>query len=223
MPTANYLQARLLRLAAVRREHDAWWPNQYGSLANPAAHRYGTGAEICAEVPEAHAIFVATSTGGTAAGIAQAVRDRKSATRVIPVDVPGSHALVAGCGQRLLPGVGSPNESKFVEAAERERTMIVADAYGIAASRELAEQTGLSVGGSGGLAFVAALRWLAKQPPSVVVVVCADAKSSYDFSDVALAQRNIILPPLTQLVDDFFLGGRNCQPRGSSRASAELD
>jgi N-(2-amino-2-carboxyethyl)-L-glutamate synthase len=219
-PDANggYLRARQLRLAALRRERGAWWPNQYQSPANPAAHRHGTGAEICAAVPEADAIFVATSTGGTIGGIAQAVLDADCAALVVPVDVPGSHALATGHGKRLLPGVGSPDASIFVEAAERDHALFIPDEYGIAASRDLADQTGVSVGGSSGLAFVAALRWLIDRPPSVVVVVCADAASNYDFSDSAMLRRGIDLPSLADFVDDYCIAEANASSRRRGRA-----
>jgi cysteine synthase len=214
----NYLPARLARVAELQREYNAWWPNQYGSPANPEAHYHGTGAEICTALPEADAIFVPTSTGGTAAGIAQRVRAASLPTQVIPVDVPGSRALVDGRGRRLLPGVGSARRSEFVEPTELRRAMIVADERGIAASLALAEQTGTSIGGSSGVALVAALEWLADRRPSTVVVVCADAASNYDFSAATLARDGVVLPSLAGLVDDFYIPG----PRGTLPLSAPL-
>ncbi|HEU0250430.1 MAG TPA: pyridoxal-phosphate dependent enzyme [Solirubrobacteraceae bacterium] len=204
----GYLLARLERVQDLLGEDDnRIWTNQYGSPANPDAHYYGTGMEIVVGAPEADAIMVPCSTGGTAAGIAARVRASGVPARVVPVDIPGSHALRDGHGRRLLTGIGSAQCSVFVRAQERDRALIVSDELAIAACRTLEEQTALSVGGSSGAALIAALRWLDGRPPGqTVVVVCPDGGGAYDFGDAALARLGLShLPSLSELLDDLYL------------------
>lgn len=205
-PVGGYLQARLDRVRELVREiPDAYWPNQYESQANPEAHFHGIGPEICTEAPEAHAIFVPCSTGGTVAGIAARVRAAQLPAVVIPVDVPGSSALRPGTGRRLLTGIGSGLPTRFVHAVEQSRSAIVQDVDAIAACRAVEAETGISIGGSSGAAFVAAVTWLAKQQSAqTAVVVCPDSGAIYDFSDGALRSKGVrSLPDLAGLVDSI--------------------
>lgn len=204
----GYLLARLKRVdELVREDPNRWWTNQYGSPANPDAHYYGTGMEIVLAIPEADAIMVPCSTGGTAAGIAARVRAAGVRTKVIPVDIPGSHAVRQGDGRRVLTGIGSAQSSVFVRPEEREYALIVEDELAIAACRTIESQIGISVGGSSGAAFVAALRWLnGRRAGRTVTVVCPDSGAAYDFSDPALARMGITqLPSLASLLEDIYV------------------
>lgn len=216
----GYLLARLQRVRELLAEDGSRvWTNQYGSPANPDAHYYGTGMEIVLGAPEADAIMVPCSTGGTAGGIAARVLASGAPAQVIPVDIPGSHALREGHGRRLLTGIGSAQCSVFVRADERERASIVPDELAVAACRTLERETAISVGGSSGAALVAALRWLDGRPQRrTVVVVCPDGGGAYDFRDRALASKGMLpLPDLADLVDDIYLPRANHIYRTFSR------
>jgi N-(2-amino-2-carboxyethyl)-L-glutamate synthase len=205
----GYLLARLARVREIRaQDRDCYWTNQYGSSTNPDAHYYGTGLEIVLAAPHADAIMVPCSTGGTVAGIAARVRAAGLNTEVVPVDIPGSHAVQHGVGRRYLSGIGSARASAFVHADERARTMIVEDAMAIATCRAFERDAGISVGGSSGAAILAALRWLqGRRSGRHVVVVCPDGGASYDFSDAGLARIGIDqIPSLAAFLDDFSLG-----------------
>jgi cysteine synthase len=200
----GFLEARLERVQALLTEiPGALWLDQYHSPSNPEIHFHTTGLEIVAAVPEADAVFVACSTGGTAAGIGARVRAAGIGAEVIPVDVPGSHALCDGCGARFLTGIGASRPSSFLGAEERGRALIVPDLEAIAACRALEAEAGVSVGGSSGAAFVGALQWLQDRPAGqTVVVLCADGGDNYDFSDDALAGHGVErLPSLAPLLE----------------------
>jgi cysteine synthase len=199
----SFLEARLDRVHELVEENPgSVWLNQYASPSNPEIHFHTTGQEIVRQVPHADAILVACSTGGTAAGIGARVRAAGIGAEVVPVDVPGSHALKEGCGARLLTGIGASRPSQFLGPEERARAQIVDDLDAIAACRAL-DAEGISVGGSSGAAFVGALQWLqGRTRPQTVVVLCADGGDNYDFSDAALARQGVSdLPSLTHLVE----------------------
>ncbi len=200
----SFLEKRLERVCELLEEiPGAAWLNQYASPSNPEVHFHTTGLEIVREAPEANAIFVACSTGGTAAGIAARVRAAGVKAEVVPVDVPGSHAVLRGCGPRLLTGIGASRPSKFLHPDERARAQIVSDLEAIAACRILEAEADVSIGGSSGAAFVGALQWLqGRSQPQTVVVLCADGGDNYDFSDAALVRQGIgPLPSLGHLLE----------------------
>jgi cysteine synthase A len=202
----GYLEARIARVEELLELNpESVWPNQYRSASNPAIHYWQTGPEIVAAAPEADAIFVACSTGGTAAGIADRVRAAGVGAVVVPVDVPGSHALCPGEGTRLLTGIGSALRSRFIGPEERARACFVDDAEAIAACRLLESEVGIGVGGSSGAGFVGALQWLGRQAAAkTVVVLCADGAENYDFGNRALRELGITrLPRLEHLLDDL--------------------
>jgi cysteine synthase len=202
----GYLEARIARVKELLELiPGSVWPNQYRSASNPAIHYWQTGPEIVSAAPEADAIFVACSTGGTAAGIAERVRAAGVRALVVPVDVPGSHALCPGEGTRVLTGIGSALRSRFIGPEERARACFVDDLEAIAACRLLEAQVGIGVGGSSGAGFVGALRWLGSQAsPKTVVVLCADGAQNYDFSERGLRGLGIAcLPELDPLLDDL--------------------
>jgi cysteine synthase A len=216
----GYLLARLARVRRMLAEDpESYWTNQYGSPANPEAHYYGTGLEIVLASPDADAIMVPCSTGGTVAGIAARVRASGLNIQVIPVDIPGSYALRAGCGDRYLTGIGSARSSSFLSAEDRRGALIVEDGFAIAACRALERQAGISVGGSSGAAVVAALRWLVGRPSGRrVVVVCPDGGAGYDFSDAGIRRLGIeCLPPLPLALDDTDLAVARTRPLTSAK------
>lgn len=193
--TGGYLSARLKRVQELLDEIDgSAWTNQYTSPANPEAHYYGTGLEIVRSVPTAGAVFVACSTGGTYAGVRARVRASGLPIKVIPVDVPGSAALHEAAGKRLLTGIGSSVPSAFVSPADAQTAHFVDDLDAIAACRAL-DALGISVGGSSGAAFCAAVDWFEGHAEAdTAVVICPDAGAGYDFSDAWLHAQGVTDP-----------------------------
>ncbi len=195
--TGGYL---LTRLDAVRRmvlEDGLIWPNQYGNPANPAIHYHQTAPEIRAQRPDVDAVFLATSTGGTLAGIGRYFKALRRNVRVVAVDVPGS--LVFGTVQapRLLNGVGSSCASQFLGPADYDDVVIVSDRDAIAACHAVYGSVGIGLGGSAGAVVTACARYLAEHPDvRRAVCVCADGRSHY----------------LNSIYDDAWLGGHGFDP-----------
>ncbi|MFD4317068.1 cysteine synthase family protein [Streptomyces sp. NPDC058548] len=176
------------RLQAVREivaaGSDAVWTNQYESPANPGVHEWQTAAELMKAAPDGRfdAVAVAVSTGGTLAGIAQFFRDHAPDTRVVAVDAVGSSALGGTPADRpfKLMGFGSGQVSGFVEPHHVDHVVRLTDQAAAAACALVARRTGISLGGSGGAAVLAAVsRALLDPSLREIACVCPDSGEKY--------------------------------------------
>ncbi len=184
IPDANggYLLSRLehVRERCRRNEHYVW-PDQYSNYANPLIHYTTTGPEIFQQMQgKVDAVFVATSTGGTLAGIGHFFREASPRTRVIAIDAYGSVIFGTAPGPRKLTGIGSSRTSSFLQPSLYDAFIQVGDEDAFMYCRALATATGIKVGGSSGAALAACVQYLHTQPDiDNVVCICADSGENY--------------------------------------------
>ncbi len=152
-------------------EERGWWlADQFDNPANWQAHHDTTGAELLAQVEGPIGAFVAgVGTGGTLTGVGRRLKAHDPRVRVVLADPVGSALAdwvetgrlgadgayaVEGIGGGSVPGNLLPG---VADAAER-----VSDAEAFAMVKRLVREEGLLVGGSAGVAVVAALRVAAR-------------------------------------------------------------
>ncbi|MDX6720813.1 MAG: N-(2-amino-2-carboxyethyl)-L-glutamate synthase [Solirubrobacteraceae bacterium] len=178
--TGGYLLTRLRVVREmVRQNHDVW-PNQYGNPANPTVHYQQTGPELRRQQPEVDAVFVATSTGGTLAGIGRYFKAVRPQVHVVGVDVPGSRVFANDPAPRVLNGIGSSCQSQFLRPGDYDDVVIVSDRDAVAACHVVHESLGIGLGGSSGAALAASARYLADHPYlRRAVCICPDGRSNY--------------------------------------------
>jgi cystathionine beta-synthase len=160
----------------------AFKPNQFANPNGPRSHFETTGPEIWRDTDGTVTHLVAgIGTGGTISGTGGFLKQASGgAVRVIGADPIGSiyaggpiHGYdVEGVGEDFMPATFDPT---VVDAYES-----VSDAESFAMTRRLAREEGLLVGGSSGMAVVAALR-VARDLPAdaTVVVVLPDSGRGY--------------------------------------------
>jgi cysteine synthase A len=175
------LSRRLRTVARLRAaDPDALWPDQYGNPVNPLVHRIWTGPELLAQAPQAQALFIGASTGGTLAGVSRAARAARADLKIVGVDVEGSRALGGPHGGRLLSGIGSSRVSEYCDQSTCDAVEVVSSRSGIVHCRAWQRATGLGLGGSGGAVLAAALRHLAAHPElTSVLCLCPDLGENY--------------------------------------------
>jgi cysteine synthase A len=178
----GFLAARLERVRDLCASiPELVWTDQYSNPANPLVHEEETGPEILRQtVGKVDGLFVAISTGGTAAGIARCLRRRAPRARVVLVDAVGSRAIGGTPANRLLTGIGSSRPSAFLTPDLYDDVVWTSDAQAFAYCRALAISMGLWLGGSSGAVLAACATYLAAHPEvQYPVCVCADAGDGY--------------------------------------------
>ncbi|WP_322749966.1 MULTISPECIES: cystathionine beta-synthase [unclassified Frankia] len=177
-PRSYYSVARRV----VAQTPGAWSPDQYSNPHNPAAHRATTGPEIWAATDGRITHFVAgIGTGGTISGTGRYLKE-VSAGRVAVVGADPEGSVYSGGSGRpyLVEGVGEDIWPTTYDKTVVDRVEAVSDRDSFLMTRELARREGILVGGSCGLAVVAALR-VARELDSdgCVVVLLPDSGRGY--------------------------------------------
>jgi cystathionine beta-synthase len=166
-----------------REIEGAWKPDQYSNPNNPASHYETTGPEIWAQTEGRITHFVTgIGTGGTISGAGRYLKEvSDGAVQVIGADPEGS-VYSGGSGRPyLVEGVGEDFWPTTYDRQVADRIIEVSDADSFAMTRRLAREEALLVGGSCGMATVAAVR-LAQEvddPDAVVVVLLPDSGRGY--------------------------------------------
>jgi cystathionine beta-synthase len=196
-PRSYYSVAR----SRVAGTPGAWSPDQYSNPHNPLAHYQSTGPEIWQQTAGRVTAFVAgVGTGGTISGTGRYLKEVSGgAVTVVGADPQGSvysggtgrPYLVEGVGEDIWPSTYDPKVPDWVEAVSDRESFVM--------TRRLAREEALLVGGSCGLAVVAALRVAAKSPADgMVVVLLPDSGRGYlskIFNDDWMSRYGFLTPP----------------------------
>ncbi|GEP27187.1 cystathionine beta-synthase [Cryobacterium levicorallinum] len=160
----------------------AFKPNQYFNPNGPLSHYETTGPEIWRDTDGTVTHFVAgVGTGGTITGTGRYLREvSNDAVRIIGADPEGS-VYSGGTGRPyLVEGVGEDFWPGAYDPAVVHEVIAVSDADSFAMTRRLALEEGILVGGSSGMAVVAALRAAEKLgPDDTIVVLLPDGGRGY--------------------------------------------
>src|ERR1700744_3557284 len=144
----------------VREIDGAWKPDQYSNPQAPASHYETTGPEIWADTDGQVTHFVAgIGTGGTITGAGRYLKDvSEGRVKVVGADPEGS-VYSGGTGRPyLVEGVGEDFWPTAYDPAVPDQIIAVTDSDSFNMTRRLAREEAMLVGGSCGMAVVAALK-----------------------------------------------------------------
>nr|WP_279308069.1 cysteine synthase A [Niveispirillum sp. BGYR6] len=180
----NYVHVsrRIAEELAQTEPNGAIWANQFDNLANREGHRRTTGPEIWQQTDgKIDAFTCATGTGGTLAGIALALKERKPDVKIMLADPMGS-ALYAwkktgelkAEGNSITEGIGQGRVTANLADAPIDDAVQVTDEEALPVVFDLLKNEGLVLGGSSGINIVAAMKVARLLGPghTIVTILC---------------------------------------------------
>src|SRR4051794_8789940 len=166
----------------VREIDGAWKPDQYSNVNNALSHYETTGPEVWRQTDGRVTHFVAgVGTGGTISGSGRYLKEVSDGrVQVVGADPEGS-VYSGGTGRPyLVEGVGEDFWPEAYDRTVTDEIVAVSDRDSFLMTRRLAREEGLLVGGSCGMAVVAALEVAARlTADDVVVVLLPDGGRGY--------------------------------------------
>ena len=186
----NYVKisGRMAETFAQSEPNGAIWANQFDNVANRQAHRETTGPEIWQQTEGRIDGFIcAVGTGGTLAGIAEALRETNPKVAIGLADPPGAALFsfyttgeLKAEGSSITEGIGQGRITANLEGLEVDYAFQIPDEESVTQCFDLLEHEGLCLGPSSGVNVAGAVR-LARElgPGKTIVTILADYGTRY--------------------------------------------
>ncbi len=197
------------RLAVEFNEKEsagAIWANQFDNVANREAHVRTTGPEIWAQTEGRVDGFIsAVGSGGTLAGVAQALRAMNPDVAIGLADPHGAalyswytHGELRSEGGSISEGIGQSRITANLEGLKVDLAYRISDEEMLLAIYDLVDHEGLVMGGSTGINVAGAVR-MAKDlgPGKTIVTVLCDFGQRYQskiYNPDFLKERGLPIP-----------------------------
>ena len=198
---------RLAEKLAQREDRGAFWARQFDNLANMDIHQQTTGAEIWEQTDgKVDGFICAVGTGGTLAGVSNALKERKPGITIGLADPAGASLcgffnngeLQASPGSSIVEGIGINHVTDNVARARVDIAFTIGDDEALPYIFDLLKHEGLCLGGSAAVNIAGAVR-LAKHlgPGHTIVTVLCDYGNRYQsklFNPVFLENKGLPVP-----------------------------
>ncbi len=206
----NNYQHVARRLAEQLRQDEpngVLYADQWNNLDNRLAHYLTTGPEIWQQTDgKVDGFICAIGTGGTLAGVAKYLREKKKDVVIGCADPHGAAmyelfahgAAKTSPGNSITEGIGLGRVTPIIDGLKVEKPYLIADAEAVPVIFDLLEHEGLCLGGSSGINVAGAVR-LAKElgPGHTIVTVLADYGTRYQsklFNPAFLREKKLPVP-----------------------------
>ncbi len=161
---------------------NAIWANQFDNIVNRQAHIETTGPEILRDTDgKVDAFVCATGTGGTLAGVARYLKQRKPAVKIVLADPQGSALYnwvrtgeLKASGSSITEGIGTTRITANLADTPIDDAVTVDDPTCVKMVYRLLREEGLFVGGSTGINVAAAVQVARQMGPghTIVTLLC---------------------------------------------------
>jgi cysteine synthase A len=191
----------------LAEELGAVWANQFDNVANRQAHYVGTGPEIFEQTSgQVDGFICAVGSGGTLAGVAAALRERKPGVKIGLADPYGASLYawykdgeLKAEGTSISEGIGQGRVTANLEDLVVDHPFRVTDEEMLEVLYDLVQHEGLCLGGSSGINIAGAIK-LARElgPGHTIVTILCDHGSRYQsklFNPQFLAEKGLPTPP----------------------------
>jgi cysteine synthase A len=204
----NYVRysGRLAEEKALTEPNGAVWANQFDNIANKQAHVESTGPEIWAQTGgQVDGFICAIGSGGTLAGVAEALRAHKPDIAIGLADPPGASlysyyttGVLHAEGTSITEGIGQGRITKNIEGLKVDYAYLIPDAEALEQIFDLSQHEGMNLGGSAGVNIAGAIR-LARDlgPGKTIVTILCDYGARYQsklYNPAFLRERGLPVP-----------------------------
>jgi cysteine synthase A len=191
----------------LAEELGAVYANQFDNLANRRGHAATTGPEIWAQTGgRIDAFTCACGTGGTLAGVSDALKARNPGVRIVLADPAGSGLYgwvksndLSIEGSSITEGIGQSRVPGNLDNTAIDDAVRITDAEALEQVFDLLQYEGLSIGGSAGINVAAAIRVArALGPGHVIATILCDGGARYQsklFNPTFLHEKGLPIPP----------------------------
>lgn len=165
--------------------------DQYTNPSNIKAHCERTGREIYeAFGGDLQQVVIGVGTGGTITGVAQYLKARNPAIKIVGVDPLGSILSGGESKPYLVEGIGYDFYPEVFDPTLLDELIVISDQEAFLMARRLIREEGLLIGGSSGAAMCGLLQAAAAlKPHEKSLVILPDSIRNY----------------LTKFVDDTWM------------------
>jgi cysteine synthase len=204
----NYVKysGRLAQDLDAAEPAGAIWANQFDNVANRDAHARSTGPEVWSQTGGCIDGFIcAVGSGGTLAGVAEALREHNPGVSIGLADPYGA-ALYSWYtdgelkteGSSITEGIGQGRVTANLEGLTIDHAYRISDEEMLIALYDLVENEGLVMGGSTGVNVAGAIHMARDLGPGhTIVTVLADHGQRYQsklFNPCFLRERGLPTP-----------------------------
>ena len=202
----NYVRysGRLAEELNAKEAAGAIWANQFDNVANRQAHVETTGPEIWEQTGgQVDGFICAVGSGGTLAGVAQALRARKPDIKIGLADPHGAALYswyadgeLKSDGASISEGIGQGRITANLVGLSVDHPYRIDDMLNVI--YDMVEHEGLVMGGSTGINVAGAIR-MAKEmgPGHTIVTILCDQGARYQskiFNPAFLKERGFPIP-----------------------------
>ena len=204
----NYVKysGRLAENLRSSNNNGVVWANQFDNTANFKGHYETTGKEIWEQTDgKIDGFICASGTGGTIAGVSNALKEKNKNIKIYLSDPKGSclYSYIKtkefkSEGNSITEGIGSSRVTKNFEKALIDDAYSIDDISALKVLFDLIEKEGLSLGTSSGINVAGAIK-LAQElgPNKTIVTILCDKSDRYQgklFNKKFLMDKNLPYP-----------------------------
>lgn len=179
---------RLAKSLAKTEPNGAIWANQFDNTSNRQAHFETTGPEIWAQTEgKIDGFICAVGSGGTLAGVAEALRAKSDTVKIGLADPEGAalfnyyaHGELKAEGTSITEGIGQGRITANLEGLKIDNAYCIPDSEALPIVFDLLTEEGLCLGGSSGINVAGAIRMARDLGPGhTIVTILADYGNRY--------------------------------------------
>jgi cysteine synthase A len=203
----QHIARRMAEALRSTEPHGVLFADQWNNLDNRRAHYLTTGPEIWRQTGgRVDGFICAIGTGGTLAGVAAFLREKKPGVVIGCADPRGAamyHLFADGEaraseGSSVAEGIGLGRITAILDGLEVDKPYLIPDEEAIPLIFDLVRDEGLVLGGSSGINVAGAIRLASDLGPGhTIVTVLADPGMRYQsklFNPQFLRSKNLPVP-----------------------------